>query len=288
MLVHLNGRLVPEGEATVSILDRGFLFGDGVFESMRVVGGRIFRLDRHLERLRRSADLIGLALPGGPGAFGEAAIKLLRENGLTEARVRITVTRGPGRPGDYVEAPGPPTVVMIAAPYAGPDPALRERGVTVAIPRRRQIPAEAIDPSIKSISRLASVLARREARDQGAFEAVLLDLAGNLTEGTASNLFLVVRGRLLTPLVPEGGLPGVTRQAVLELASAAGIEVHEDRLPARTLSHADEAFLTNTSWEVLPVARVDQRPVGDGRPGAVTRDLQGRYRDLLRRECGGD
>jgi branched-chain amino acid aminotransferase len=283
--VHLNGRLVDEAEARVSVFDRGLLFGDGVFESMRAVAGTVFRLDRHLIRLQRSASLIGLSLPEPASAIGEAARGLLRRNGLADARIRVTVTRGPGSPGDYVAAPGPSTLVITASPFSGLGGESHARGVTVALSARRQIPPQALNPAIKSISRLHLVLARREAQERGAFEAILLDGDGHLTEGTASNLFLVTRGRLRTPPVPEEGLPGLTREAVIELAREAGIEVIEERLPARALEEAGEVFLTNTSWEVLPVVAVEGRPVQDGRPGPIASDLLARYRQLLRREC---
>lgn len=283
--IHLNGRLVAEDEARVSVFDRGFLYGDGVFESMRAVGGGVFRLDRHLQRLRRSAEGIGLDLPVRPSGLTAAVKGLLEANRLRDARIRVTVTRGAGRPGDYVEALGPPTVVISASEFAGLDPALHREGVAVVIPSRRQIPPESIDPRIKSISRLGSVLARREARDRGAFEAILLDGLGNLTEGTVSNLFLVEGGRLRTSAAPSEGLPGITREAVIEIARASPIEVAEEALPSRRLFAADEAFLTNTSWEVLPVVRADGRPIGGGVPGPVARELLARYRELLWREC---
>jgi branched-chain amino acid aminotransferase len=283
--IHLNGRLVPEEEALVSVFDRGFLYGDGVFESMRAAGGVVFRLKRHLERLFRSAEGIGLDLTAAAPALAAAPGEVLEANRLSEARIRLTVTRGTGRPGDYVEALGPPTVVVSAAPFQELDESLYAGGVRVMIPRRRQIPPDSLDPAIKSTSRLGSVLARLEARDRGAFEAVLLDGGGHLTEGTVSNIFLVVTGRLLTPPAPAGGLPGITREAVLELARAAAIEVSEERLPAELLADAQEAFLTNTSWEVLPIVQVDERRIGEGVPGPVSRDLLAAYRDLLQREC---
>ena len=283
--VHVNGRLVEEREALVSVFDRGFLFGDGLFESMRAVGGTVFRLDRHLERLQNAAVLVGLDLGGVGTGLAAAVDEVIRDNRLGDARVRITVTRGRGRPGEYLEATGPPTVVIVAAPFSGLDARRHEEGVSVAVSSRRQIPPESLDPAIKSISRLSSVLARREASALGAFEALLLDGAGDLTEGTVSNLFITDRRRLLTPALPAGCLPGITRGAVIELAAGAGLEVREERLPAAILCRSDVVFLTNTSWEVLPVVRVDGRPVGDGRPGPVARDLLARYRDLVRREC---
>jgi len=286
--VHLNGRLVEDGQALISAFDRGFLFGDGIFESMRVLSGRIFRLDRHLERLRRSALLIGLDLPDDGAGIATAAIEVIRANGLGDARLRVTVTRGPGRPGDYLDAPGPPTVVVAAHPFAGLEAALHEKGVRVVLSKRPQVPAEVLDPAIKSISRLSSVLARREARDRGAFEALLRDADGHLTEGTVSNIFIAEEGRLRTPATPAGCLPGVTRQAVIELARGIGLEVAEERLPVGALRAATELFLTNSSWDVLPVVAIDDRTVADGRPGPLARDLLTRYRALLRAECGGD
>ena len=286
MLVHLNGRLVEESRARLSVFDRGFLYGDGIFESMRAIGGVVFRQSRHLERLGRSADGIGLALPIPASGFAAAVRELLDRNRLPDARIRISVTRGEGRPGNYVEAQGPPSVVIAAAGFEGLDPALYQSGVRVAIGRRRQIPPDALDPAIKSISRLSSVLARREAREAGAFEAILLDGEGNLTEGTVSNLFLVIGGRLLTSPAPSGGLPGITRAAVAELARAFSIGFSEERLPAGLLETADEVFLTNTTWEILPVVLIDGRPVGAGVPGPVARHLLARYRELVHLECG--
>jgi len=178
-------------------------------------------------------------------------------------------------------------MIVSASPFNGLDATLHERGVAVAIPLRRAMPAEVLDPALKTTSRLASVLARREARERGGFEAILVDASGCLTEGTSSNLFLVGGGRLRTPRIRDGSLPGITREAVIELARAAGIPVAEERLPADRLPEADEAFLTNTSWEVLPVVSVDGRTIGAGSPGPVTRVLLARYRALMRRECGG-
>jgi branched-chain amino acid aminotransferase len=286
--VHLDGRLVDEREAVVSVFDRGFLFGDGIFESMRAHQGRIFRMERHLDRLRRSALLIDLRLARKPEALPGAIAELLAANGLEDARVRVTITRGPGRPGDYVGAPGPPTVVIAAQAFQEIDPALRRAGVEVGIPERRQIPPNVLDPAIKSTSRLSSVLARREVAGRGAFEAILLDAEGFLTEGTVSNLFVVAGGRLLTPSLPTGCLPGVTRGAVIELAAGRGLDVTEARLPATVLTTAEEVFLTNTSWEVLPAVRVDGRPVGAGRPGPISREMQERYKDLVISECSHD
>jgi len=288
VLVYLDGRMVDAAEARVSIFDRGFLFGDGVFESMRALNGRVFRRARHLARLRQSAALIELTLPLAEVAFGAAFELVLQSNGLRDARLRLTVTRGPGRPGDYVETTGPPTTVITATEFRSLDPALYERGVPVVTSTRSAIAAAAIDPAIKSISRLASVLARREASRAGAFEALMLNAGGCLTEGTASNVFLVIDGALTTPATAEGGLPGVTREALIELAAEAGLQASQGKVPAALLAEAEEVLLTNTSWGVLPVSTIDGKAVGAGCAGPVGRKLLAAYRALLRRETRDD
>lgn len=286
MYAHVDGRVVPETEARVSVFDRGFLYGDGIFESMRAVAGTVFRFDRHYDRLRGAADRIGLDLPLDAPGLRDAVRDLLARNALREARIRVTLTRGPGRPGDYVGAAGPVTRVITTAPFAPLDPAVRATGVRIAVATGRQPPPEVLDPALKSTSRLHLVLARREASARGAFEAVLLDAGGHLAEGTASNIFLVRQGRLMTPPAPGVGLPGVTRETVLDLAREAGIDATEEPVPSAALFEADEAFLTNTSWEVLPVTRVEARPVGPGRPGPIAALLLERYRERVRKECG--
>lgn len=287
MWIHLNGRLVAEEEACVSVFDRGLLFGDGIFEAMRAVAGRVFRLERHVRRLERSAGSIGLDLPWGSDRVGALIDELLESNRLSEARIRLTVTRGRGRPGDYIGADSPPTVFATAAPFQALPSRDYAEGVKISIATRRAIPHDSIDASIKSISRLASVLARREARQKGDHEAILLDVAGCVTEGTASNVFLVERGVLVTPPAPDGSLPGITREAMLELAREAGRTTSEEPVPAGRLHAAEEIFLTNTSWGVLPVSRIDDRPVSGGRPGPVTSTFVDLYRSLVQRECGG-
>lgn len=287
MQVLLNGLPIPEADAAIPISDRGFLFGDALFESMRAYGGVVFRLDRHLERLAQGAAIAGFEAMPDPALLAREVGMVLALNTLLDARVRLTVTRGRGRPGDYVGVDGPPQRVVQASAFAGPDPRHLREGVRIGVADRRAIPASSLDPSIKTTSRMASVLARREAAARGAFEAILLDAAGRVTEGTASNLFVVERGALLTPPVGGAALPGVTRAAVLEAAAEAGIEASEAPIAVDRLLGADEVFLTNSSWEVMPVIAIDATTVGDGRPGPVARLLLSRYGALVRRECLG-
>ena len=287
MLVLVNGNTVDEATAAIRIGDRGFLFGDAIFESMRASRGTVFRLGRHLDRLERSAALVEFAALPGRAILEAEVAEVLAANRLAEARLRLTITRGIGRPGDYVGVEGPPTRVLAATPFAGLEASIVDSGVAVCISSRRAVPADCLDPAVKSTSRIVSVLARREAQRRGAFEAILLDHAGRITEGTASNLFIVEGGVLRTPSAEGGALPGVTRGAVIEVAAEAGLTVIEAALPADLLTGAAEAFLTNSSWEVLPVVAVDGHPLGNGLPGPVARDLLARYRALMRRECGG-
>jgi branched-chain amino acid aminotransferase len=285
VFVHLDGRLVEEADARISVFDRGLLYGDGVFESMRAVSGRIFRLEAHLGRLERSAALAEIEGWPARSVLASHLRETLEANGLRDARLRLTLTRGVGRPGDYVHASGPPTCLITAAPFSGLEPHLYEEGVHLAVVGRQAVPPAVLDAAIKTTSRLSAVLARREASRAGAFEAALLDAAGHLTEGTTSNIFLVEGGRLLTPATDGTALPGVTRAVVLEAAHAAGLPVEERPLPAALLFSADEIFLTNTSWEVLPVTRVDGRPAGGGKPGPRSATLLAGYREQVRREC---
>src|SRR5262245_39382283 len=252
---------------------------------MRAHRGRIFRLEAHLERLERSAALAEFEGVPPRAVLASELRELLSANRLGEARLRLTLTRGAGRPGDYVGAGGSPTRFATAAAFTGLDARLYEEGVALAVVGRQAVPAAVLDAAIKTTSRLSAVLARREAARAGAFEAALLDAAGRLTEGTTSNLFLVKEGRLLTPALDGGALPGVTRAVVLEAARASGLAVEERPLPAALLGEADEIFLTNTSWEVLPVTRVDGRPAGGGRPGPVSATLLAGYRERVRLEC---
>jgi len=287
VIVLVNGRPVDESVAVIPVSDRGFLFGDAIFESMRAWGGRVFRLERHLDRLERSAVLVEFAgLPSRAELAAEVG-EVLAANGFTDARLRLTISRGSGRPGDYIGVDGPPTRVLSASPFAGLDPAIVEAGVRVALSSRRALPAACLDPAVKSTSRIISVLARREAQQRGAYEALLLDADGGLTEGTASNVFVVENGIVHTPSADGGALPGVTRGAVIEVAAEAGLAIVEGPLTVQRLDRASEVFLTNTSWELLPVVDVEGRPVGSGRPGPVARDLRARYRSMVRRECGG-
>ena len=300
-IVCLNGRLIPSVEAALSPFDHGFLYGYGLFETMRAYGGHIFRLDRHLARLRRSARSIGLGdgvmgaleTPGGEESLEAACLKTLQANGLSEARIRLTVSAGEG---DMTPdaTPSRATVLVTVRPPVPPSPEKYRAGykaVTSSVSRNSGSPLS----RLKSTCYLENLLARAEARAAGCDEAIMLNEQGHLAEGSTTNIFLVGespsaggRGRggvLITPSIESGVLPGITREAVLEIAGAMNIETRERAVELRELREAGEAFLTNSIVEIMPLTRFEGRPIGNGKPGAVTGTLLAAFRRLVREEA---
>jgi branched-chain amino acid aminotransferase group I len=280
-IIYLNGALVPREEARVSPLDRGFLYGYGLFETMRAYRGRVFRLDRHLARLMRSAQRLGLASELDPTGLEQAIYKTLKANKLAEARIRLTVSAGEGERGLVPPTSGKLTIMVVVERLS---PQVDEDGVSAAIvsPRRNsQSPLS----RIKSLNYLDSLIAHSEALARGADEAIMLNERGVVCECSTSNIFLVVAGKLITPSEESGILPGITREAILDLAQALGIEAAvEDEIPPSDLLRADEAFLTNSVREIVPIVMVDGKAIGPGKPGAVTRRLMAAYRELVGKE----
>ncbi len=278
MWVYLNDRFVPEEQAMVSVFDHGFLYGDGVYETLRSYGRRLFMRDQHIARLYRSAQAIGLTIPLAqdqwPALLHEAMARNDVGNERTDAYVRVTITRGPGHIGLDPALCSSPTVVIMTKPLVPPAAALYEAGVALIIARTRRNLPSAVSPQIKATNFLNNILAKREAIAAGVFDSVLLNWEGRLTECTISNLFFVAAGRLRTPSIDCGILDGITRDIVLQLARADGIATEEGFYSPDDLYAAQECFLTNTSMEILPVVSVDGRPIGAGKPGTLTRRLQ--------------
>jgi branched-chain amino acid aminotransferase len=279
--VHVGGRVVPPERAQVSVFDRGFLYGDSVYETIATVGGRPFALLEHLDRLARSGERIGLAVP--PRSVLEAAIAVtLAEAGNAESRIRVMVTRGEGG-GDLDPAlGGTPQLIVIVGPLHGPSAEMYEKGVAVEIVSIARNDARAIDPAVKSGNYLNNVLALGEARRRsGAYEAILCAPNGSVAEGATSNLFAVCGGQVRTPALSVGILDGVTRGKVLALCRQHGLPwVEVDHLAPDEVRSAQEVFITSSTRGVLPVTTVDRQPVGDGRPGPMTRRLLDLYREL--------
>jgi D-alanine transaminase len=285
MTVYLNGEYLPESEARISVLDRGFLFGDGVYEVVPVYGGRLFRLEQHLDRLERSLEAVRIAPPMDRQGWVRMLEELLERNPGGDRSVYLQVTRGVARRDHAFPADAVPTVFAMVNPLTAPDPALFETGVAaVTVPDNRWGRCD-----IKAITLLANILARQQAVEAGATEAIMVR-GGHATEGAASNLFVVGDGVLVTPPKDNSLLPGITRDLVVELAQAHGIPVMETAIPEAGLRAAEEIWLTSSTKEILPVTRLDGRPVGTGRPGplwARMRDLYQAYKQQLREGTHG-
>lgn len=281
--VWLNGSIIPKGEASVSIIDRGFLYGDGIFETMRSYGGRIFRLDEHLERLFRSADTIELLIPYSLDQLREAVCKTIEINGVFDGYLRLAVSRGEGRPSLDPTDCGPPTVVILAKaliPYPSDRYKAGFKAIVSTIRRNEFSPIS----RIKSMNYLPNILAKLEAKAFKVDEAIMLNTRSHVACSTVGNIFLVKNGSLLTPSLDSGILPGITRTTILELAPNIDVEVVEKLISTPELMASDEAFLTNSLMEVMPLVEVDGRLIGDGKPGSITASLHRAYQELVRIE----
>jgi len=282
-LVYLNGQFVSESQARVSVFDRGFLYGDGVFETMRSYDGRIFQLDRHMRRLRRSADIIGLDLRHEPREVGEILTRLIELNGLGDAILRISVTRGRATGGIGVARAGEPSIVAFARPPAPLPAKAYTDGVSARIVSIRRFPAGSLDSRVKSMNFLNYILARAEAEESGAYEAIMLNQSGDIAEASTANIFFAGDGRLVTPSLESDILPGITREVTLGLAAEMDIAIEERRIEPPETAGFDECFLTSSGIELLPVTKIDDSPVGAGKPGPIHSRLHEAYRRLAQR-----
>jgi branched-chain amino acid aminotransferase len=277
----VDGVFVKDRDAVVSVHDRGFRYGDGVFDTLRVYRGQPFLIERHLARLIEGATAVGISPLPTASALASTVRDLIDRNEIAEALVRTTVTRGVSTGWDSRHA-GDPTVVIVEQPFGGYPEALYRSGASIVILVNTRLRASALTPAVKSLSLMAHVLAKRDATAQNADEAVLCAESGSVAEGTVSNVFCVKEGRLRTPPLSDGILRGITRDVVLELARRTGLETNEDRMSPDELRTADEVFLTSTGMEVLPVTRADGRPVGSGHPGPITLALRRGYQVVVR------
>ena len=280
--IFISGRLYDKEDAKISVYDHGLLYGDGVFEGIRSYGGKVFRLEEHLDRLWDSAKAIWLKIPMTKEAMGQAIYDTLKVNGISDGYIRLVVTRGAGTLGLDPNRTADPQVIIIADKIALYPPEMYEQGlkiITVSVVRNH---AAALSPRIKSLNYLNNILAKIEGLNAGCVEALMLNTKGEVAECTGDNVFLVRRGELLTPPIEAGILEGVTRQAVIELARDAKLEVREIPLTKHDVYIADECFLTGTAAEVIPVVKVDDREIGAGKPGPITRDLRERFHKLAR------
>jgi branched-chain amino acid aminotransferase len=282
--VYIDGRIHDEASAVVPVFDRGFLYGDGVYDVLRTAGGRPVDLPRHLERLRRSAAAVGIATPE-LGELAHVVEETLAAAANEDSYVRIIVTRGDGELGLDPALADRPRIVVIVKPLRLPAAELYRTGVEVALVEVRRTSRRALDPAIKSGNYLNNILALAEARRVAAHESIMLNPDGYVAEGSTSNIFLVADGQLRTPALDDGLLAGITRRRVLELALEADLPCVEAHVVANDLRDASELFLTSSLRGILPATRLDGRPVGAGVPGPITLELMRRY-DAFLAEAG--
>jgi branched-chain amino acid aminotransferase len=282
MKVWIEGRVVDGAEARIPVTDHGLLYGDGVFEGIRLAGGRVFRLDSHLERLRQSARAIGLELPGGIVAIRRIVIETARAFGQPDGYVRLLVTRGDGAMGVDPTKCLSPRVVCIACEIELYPAEILASGISMVTVSVRRPAPDMLDPRVKSLNYLNSVLAKREARLRGADEALILNSAGMVAEAAVANVFAFRRGVLLTPPTSDGALEGVTRGAVLELAASQGIPAQERSLTRMDLLSADEVFVSGTGARIVGVRSLDGAEIGVRTPGPITEKLGAAFAELAR------
>lgn len=277
-VVYLNGSLIPRSRAKVSALDYGFLYGLGLFETMRAYEGQVFRLESHLSRLSRSAELLGI--PVTVSELRDAVRETIEANQLSNARIRVTISAGEGEMSPNLKTCRKPTMLVLAERYQPYPQEVYRRGfrtVISSIRRNSQSPLS----GLKSTSYLESILARQQAREKGNDEAICLNDKGFLAEASMSNIFLVSEGILRTPGEESGILPGITRSTILELASKLGINLLEEDIRPIELFQAQEAFLTNSLIEVMPLTEIEGKPIASGKPGTLSEILLKEYRELV-------
>jgi branched-chain amino acid aminotransferase len=282
-VVNVNGRISSGEDAVVSVFDHGFLYGEGVYETLRTYNERPFLFDRHMRRLRNSSRMISLDVPLTDTDFAERIDQTVRaaltgRGSADEWYIRVLITRGVGELTYDPAACPTPSVVIIVKPHVEPSAEMVERGVNVALVDIVRNHPDSVNPLIKSNNLLNNALAMPEAFKWGGFEGVMRNYRGELSECTQSNLFIVKDGVALTPPIDAGLLPGITREFLFEVGPEVGIAVRETVLRDPELLGADEAFLTSTTRELMPIVRVDDRPIRDGRPGPVTKTLRAAFR----------
>jgi branched-chain amino acid aminotransferase len=280
--VYVNGKFFDKNEAKVSVYDHGLLYGDGVFEGIRVYNRKVFRLREHVERLYESARHIWLEIPMSREQMTEAVLDTVRVNDKKDGYIRLVVTRGAGSLGLDPRKTSDPQVIIIVDDISMYPPELYQNGLEIVTASVIRNHPAALSPRVKSLNYLNNILAKIEAIRAGCLEAIMLNHNGEVAECTGDNVFLVKKGVLRTPPVNDGALEGITRNAVMELARAASITVQEATLTRHDVYAADECFLTGTAAEVIPVVKCDGRAIGTGKPGPITKQLHERFHQLTR------
>lgn len=281
MKIYIDGKYYDRAEARISVFDHGLLYGDGVFEGLRIYGGRVFKLKEHIERLYMSAKAILLDIPMTADEMGSAVSEAVKVNEKENGYIRLIVTRGEGLLGIDPSSCARPSVIIIVGDIQMYPDEYYEKGVAIITSSSRRMPSDCLDPRIKSLNYLNNIMAKLEARQAGCLEAVMLNGEGFVAECTGDNIFIVKNNELLTPAPHHGALDGITMQTVLELAESIGIKTHQTTLTRYDLYNADECFVTGTGAEIIPVSRIDGRVIGEGKPGNVMRRLVKVFREIV-------
>jgi len=284
MMIYINGEILPENEAKISVLDHGLLYGDGIFEGIRLYGGKIFRLKEHLTRLEMSARSIMMRIPWSPEEITEAMCATVRANRLRDGYIRLILTRGVGDLGLDPDKCKNPSLIVIAAKIRIYPPEFYEKGMRIIFSSVQRMPGTALDPQAKTLNYLNNIQAKIEAKNAGVEEAIMLNSSGYVVECTADNIFIVRQGRVLTPPAHCGALQGITRGVVVDLARELGIPLEFPLVTKHDLYTAEECFLTGTAAEVAPVVQIDGRSLGNGTVGPITRRLIKAFRETTRVE----
>jgi branched-chain amino acid aminotransferase len=280
-LVYVDGQYYPKSEAKISVFDHGFLYGDGVFEGIRAYNGIVFKLKEHVGRLFQSAHVMTLQIPLTKEQLVDAVVETLRKNNLKDAYIRLVVSRGAGDLGLDPRKCPKPTIVIIAGAIVLHGNEAKEKGITTLISWVRRHPVDSTSHEIKSLNYLNSILAKIEANNSGADEAICLDKTGFVSEGVGENIFIVKNGRIHTPPICSGARPGRTAQVVTKLAVKLGFDIMDSNVTPYQLFNADEAFFTGTAAEIVPIREVNHRMIGSGTPGPVTKQLMTEFHKVV-------
>ncbi|MBL9216356.1 MAG: branched-chain-amino-acid transaminase [Opitutaceae bacterium] len=284
MVVYIDGKYVDSTEAKVSVFDHGLLYGDGIFEGIRIYGGNVFRLEEHLERLEMSAKAIMLAMPLSRAELSAAVCETCRRNKLNDGYIRLVITRGAGDLGLAPWLCEKPTIFIIASKISLYPQEYYDNGLSIVTVPTRRIAPDALPPTVKSLNYLNNILAKIEARQAGALEAIMLNSQGYVAECTADNVFIVQKGEIVTPAASAGALKGITRSTIFDIAREIGVPMREADLTRYDVWCADECFLTGTGAEVIPVVKLDGRVIGNGKPGGITQRVLASFRKRVQAE----
>ena len=276
-MIYLNNKIVRKNKALISVFDHGFLYGDGIYETLMAYKSIVFKLDEHLDRLFRSASMIGLSIPQKSSVLKKAVYETVAANRQKDAVIRISVSRGEGPTGLDPALCSKPTLVIMSSPFKDYPQRYYRKGVKVAIVKTRRNYYKAVDPRIKSLYFLNNILAKREAIEKNAYEALMLNYRGYIAEGTITNVFFVKDGALYTPDVGTGILDGITRKIILNIAKELRKKVIEGKFRPGDIYKADEVFISNTTMEAMPVAEVDNIKITES-PGKITKMIHKAYK----------